>query len=205
MPLGVWEQAAIGLLIGMIPGLLLFEWLASPFSPGLWVLSEPFTRIFLTVSQFIRGRGVLTKRTTGEYEIGTYIPEDDKHGPAVRVSDSVIPVDPDNIRWGLFGKKPFGITWEPGTDLHERIAPTDGPDPLEPITDGGDEDGHKVNMAAAHRYLKGSNDPDAIDRTVEHAKAEYGGGSDAISDKAMAGLIIVMLILGSVTGYLMVA
>jgi len=44
----------IGLLIGSVFGITLFPWLASPFSPGLWKLSTPFTRIILTVSQFIR-------------------------------------------------------------------------------------------------------------------------------------------------------
>lgn len=200
MALGVWQQALLGLAIGFVPGLLLFPWLTSPFSPGLWKIATPFARIFMTVSQFLRGKGVLTKLKSGEYEIGTYIPESDG-GPAIRVSGREIPVDPDRIRWGLFGKKAFGVTWEPGTDLHERIASTDGPDPLAPVTDGGEET-MTVNMAAAHRYLKNTNNAHAISRTEEHAEAEYGGGDQRLSDKVMAGLIALMMVLGSATAYL---
>lgn len=202
MALGLWAQAAIGLLAGFIPGFLLFLWLASPFAPGLWKLTEPLTRVFMTVSQFIRGAGVLVHRATGEYEIGTYIPEADG-GPAVQLSDRVLSLDAESIRWGLFGKKRFGITWEPGTEFHERISA--GPDA---VADGGEEwfgGGLPVDMGAAHRFLEGVNDADAISRTEEHAKAKYGGGSDVLSDKAMAGLITLMLVLGSATGFMMMA
>lgn len=196
MALGIWAQALLGALIGFVPGFLLFEWLASPMGPGLWKLSTPFSRIFLTVSQFLRGKGVLIKLKSGEYEIGTYIPESAEEGPAVQVEGRTVPVDPDNIRWGLFGKKPFGLTWEPGTDLHERAAGTGV------AADGGEEK-QEINMAAVHRYLEGVNDSAAITRTEQHAKAEYGGGDDRITDKVMAGLIMAMLLLGSGSAYFM--
>jgi len=196
--MSIWMQALAGLLVGIIPGFLLFEWLASPFGPGLWKLATPFTRIFLTVSQFIRGKGVLVKRATDEYELGSYIPESEG-GPAVQLSDKRLSVDPDNIRWGLFGKKGFGLTWEPGTSLHSRVS--DGQATGSTATDGG-LDRLKINMAAVHRYLRGSNESEAIDRTEEHAKAEYGGGSTGMSDTVMAVLIIVMLLLGAATGFM---
>lgn len=195
MALSMWAQAGIGLLVGLIPGLLLFEWLASPLGLPLWKLTEPFARIFMTVSQFIRGAGVVVKTKEGNYEIGTYLPDKEE----VQLSDRTIEVDADNLRWGLFGRKPFGITWEPGTDFHNRIANVD-----ELVPDGGDTN-LSINMGAAHRRLEGANDADAISRTEEHAKAEHGGGSDAFSDAVMAGLIILMLLMGSGTAYLMVA
>ncbi|MGK7297337.1 MAG: hypothetical protein ACNS61_16190, partial [Candidatus Wenzhouxiangella sp. M2_3B_020] len=181
------------------PGLLLFEFLASPFAPGLWKLTEPLARVFMTVSQFLRGKGVLVKRAAGHYEIGTYVPPEDG-GPAVQLSDSVLELDGNQLRWGLFGRKAFGITWEPGTPFHERIAAAD---PL--VADGGDDEGLRVNVCAADRLLEGVNDDDGITRTEEHAKAEYGGGQDVLSDKVMAGLIALMLVLGSASAYLMVA
>jgi len=196
--MNIWMQAVLGLLVGILPGFLLFEWLASPFGPGLWKLATPFTRVFLTVSQFIRGKGVLVKRATDEYEIGTYVTES-AGGPAIQLSDRRMNVEPENITWGLFGKKGFGLTWEPGTTLHERVSDTQTPGLT--ATDGG-IDRLKINMAAVHRYLRGSNESDAIDRTEEHAKAEYGGGSTGMSDTTMAILIIVMLLLGAATGFM---
>lgn len=189
--MNLWVIAVITAFIGFLPGVLLFPWLASPLGPGLWKLATPFTRIFLTVSQFIRKRGVLVKTKEGYYEIGTYV-EDGEDAHAV-LSDRTVPIDPDNLRWGLFGKKPFGITWEAGTDLHQRIT-------NDTATDGG---GYSVNVGALHRYLRGANDPDAITRTEEKAKAEHGMGSGQISDLVMGVLIVVLLLLGSFTTYLM--
>lgn len=197
--LGIWTQAIVGLLVGSLFGLMLFPWLASPFGPSLWKLSTPFTRIFLTVSQFIRGNGVLVKTRDGTYEIGTYIPEEQETGPAVQLSNRTVEIDPDRIQWGLFGKKPFGLTWEPGTPLHTRVS--DGQTQDVTATDGGFSP-LNINMAAVHRYLRGANESDAIDRTEEHAKAEFGGGDTGFSDKLMAGMIMLMLILGSLTSYL---
>jgi len=188
----------IGLLIGTVFGITLFPWLASPFSPGLWKLSTPFTRIMLTVSQFIRGQGVLVKTKDGEYQMGTYIPEA-KGGPAVQLDDRTIEADPDRIEWGLFGKKPFGLTWEPGTPLHRRASDTQTPDAT--LADGGLEK-LKLNMAAVHRHLRGTNESDAIDRTEEHAKAEFGGGDSGFSDTLMAVLVMLMLLMGALTSLL---
>jgi hypothetical protein len=153
----------------------------------------------LTVSQFIRGNGVLVKTRDGTYEIGTYVPENKADGPAVQLSDRQIEIDPHRIEWGLFGKKPFGLTWEPGTPLHERVSGTQTRG--ETLADGGFNT-LNINMAAVHRYLRGSNESDAIDRTEEHAKAEHGGGDQGIPDKYMALAITMMLLLGSLTGYL---
>lgn len=184
---GIWLWAIVGLVAGVIPGILLFPWLASPFGPPLWKVATPFSRIFLTVSQFIRGRGVLVKRSKGSYEIGTYLPDQE----AVQLTDGTMDITADTTRWGLFGKKAFGVTWEPGTDLHNRIAQDNA-------TDGG---GLAVNMGAAHRTLKGANEADPISRTEESAKAEHGGGDEALGDKAMVALIIMMLLLGSFTSW----
>lgn len=189
----LWGQVAIALLAGAIPGVVLIPALASPFGPPLGPLSAPLARVLLTVGQFIRGAGVLVKRASGEYEIGTWIPAEDG-GPAVQLSDRRLPVDPDRITWGLFGKKRFGITWEPGTELHERAA----------LTDPADDGDFAVDMGAVHRYLRGANEMQPIDRTEEHAAAEYGGGDDKMSDRVMAVLVIVMLLLGTATGYVMV-
>jgi len=183
------------MFVGIIPGLLLFKWLASPFGPSLWVLTTPFSRVFLTLSQYLRGKGVLVKRTSGEYEIGTYI---EGETPYIQLSDTTMEVDADNLVWGLFGKQDFGLTWEPGTDLH-RLVMEDDVDPLA----YAEKDTPAINMAAVHRFLDGANEADAITRTEEHSKAEYGGGETKMSDRAMAGLIILMLILGTATSYLM--
>lgn len=197
--MNIWMQAAIAVFVGLIPGLTLFIWLASPFGPPTWVLTEPFTRIFMTVSQFLRGKGVLVKCRDDKYRLGMYT-ETDRGDPVALVEGREIPLDEDSLVWGLFGKKPFGVTWEAGTSLHQRIrADADG----EAMTDGGE--GLAVNIAAAHRYFEGCNDADAISRTEEHAKAEYGGGETALSDKQMAGLIALMMLLGSVTSWFMVA
>jgi len=194
--MGTLTTGLIAMLIGILPGLLLFEWIASPFGPSLWVLTTPFTRVFLTLSQFIRGKGVLVKRESGEYEIGTYVNPADAES-YIQLSDTTLPVDADNLVWGLFGKRDFGMTWEPGTDLHDLIA--GDTDPLA-YPDGGEM---TINMAALHRYLDGTNEADAITRTEEHSKAEYGGGSDGISEKAMAGLVILMILMGTMTSYFM--
>lgn len=190
MIFGLWGWAILAGVVGMIPGLLFFPWIASPVGPGLWILSAPIARVFLTISQYIRGAGVLVKRASGEYEIGTYLPERE----LVQLTDRKLAVDGKQTRWGLFGKKRFGITWEPGTDLHERIKRDDTP------TDGG---GWPVNMGAAHRFLEGTNDADAITRTEEKAKAKYGGGDKTLSDLTMVALIVMMLLLGSLTSYMM--
>lgn len=191
--MNLWMLAAIGLAVGFVPGLIMFPWFASPIPPGLWKLSTPFTRIFLTVSQFLRQRGVLVKTKEGYYEHGTYI-EENGHARAV-LSDRTVPLDKDKLHWGLFGKKPFTVTWEPGTELHERIR-VDSPD----VADGG---GYTVDMGAAHRILRGVNDGDAITRTEEKAKAEYGGGSDSLGDLTMMLLIGFMAVLGSLTTWFM--
>jgi len=182
--------ALVAFMVGLLPGLFLFPWLRSPFAPGLWKLATPMTRVLLTVAQFLRGKGIMVKKANGRYEIGKY---DEENQEAV-LSDKRVPVDPERTKWGLFGKKPFGITWEKGTDLHKRVSENAAPD-------GGDDGGEYINMAAAHRILRGANESDAIDRTEEHAKAEYGGGSDGISDMGMAILIGVMLLLGSATAW----
>lgn len=188
---GMWGYAAIGLLAGIIPGLLLFPWLASPFNliPYFSKIAAPFTRVFLTVSQFIRGAGVLVKRSNGSYEIGTYLPDKE----VVQLSDRTMALDAEQTRWGLFGKKAFGVTWESGTDLHNRIA-------RDEATDGGEL---AIDMGAAHRAMEGSNDADAISRTEEKAKAEHGGGDETLGDKAMVGLLILMVLLGSFTSWFM--
>ena len=191
-----WIQALIAVLVGLVPGFTLFLWLASPFSPGVWIFREPFARIFMTVSQFIRGKGVLVKTRDDKYRIGTYA-KDEYDDPVAVVGDREIPLDGEHLVWGLFGKKPFGVTWEEGTSLHQRIE-----EHGDAMTDGGD--GLPINIAAAHRYLEGTNDADAITRTEEHAKAEYGGGDTALTDKQMAGLIALMMLLGSVTSFFMV-
>jgi hypothetical protein len=185
-----WTWALVAFLIGVLPGLFFFPWIRSPFAPGLWKLSTPMARVLLTVAQFLRGRGIMVKRANGRYEIGKY---DEENQEAI-LSDKRVPVDPERTKWGLFGKKPFGITWEKGTDLHNRVSEN-----VE--TDGGDGDGEYINMAAVHRILRGANDADAITRTEEHAKAEYGGGTSGISDLGMAILIMVMLLLGSATAW----
>lgn len=196
----LWTIAYIALVVGFLPGLLLFPWIASPFGPGLWVLSDAVTRIHFTISQIIRKAGVLVKRSSNEYEHATYLPEE---GAALCADGAKIPVDDDRTSWGLFGKRRLGLTWEPGTDLHERVRADrsyDG-DP-ESVTDGG-EDELAVNMDAAHRYFEGANDADVISRTEEKAEAEYGGGGDELSGLAMAMLIAFMLFLGSMTTFLM--
>jgi len=181
----------IATVIGFLPGLLFFQWLASPMGPGLSVFSPLFARIFLTVSQFIRGKGVLVRRGNGRYEMGTYIPEEN----AVQLTDKKLPLDADELEWRIFGKKPFAITWEPGTELHQLIAHD------EPLSADGGE--YEINMGAAHRHFRGANDSEAINRTEEHAKAKYGGGSDGLSDRLMVFLIIIMLLLGTLTGFVM--
>lgn len=188
----LWILAIIALLIGFLPGATLFPWLASPFGPGLWILSEPFARIHLTISQFIRrDGGVLVKRESDDYEIGTYLPD----AGEVVLSDTRLPVDPDDISWGLFGKRPFGMTWEPGTTLHKRITREADPD------EGA---GLPVNIGAAHRFVEGANDADVITRTENKAKAEYGGGNQGLSGLVMAVLVGAMLVMGSFTAWFMV-
>jgi len=184
----MWTIALLALAVGFIPGVLLFPWLASPFGPGLSILSEPFARIHLTISQVIRRAGVLVKRRSGEYEFGTYLEE----SGTVVLSDARLEVDAEETNWGLFGKRPLGLTWEKGTPLHRRVKSR------AEDTDVG------VNMAAAHRYLRGSNHGDAIFRTEEKAEAEYGGGGDGITGMTMGLLIGLMLVLGGLTAGLMV-
>lgn len=191
--MGLWTQAAIGLLVGLLPGLLLLKFLASPLCPRIPILSTILARVLLTVSQFIRGQGVLVKRDTGEYEIGTYVNDIDGKS-AVKVSDKLIKVDSNSLTWGLFGKKNFGLTWEPGTELHQRMRTG------ERKTDGGK--GYEINMAAAHRYLKGSNESQAIDRTKEHAEAQFGGGNQGLGTKLKIAYVVLMLILGVATTFL---
>ncbi len=156
------------------------------------MLDEPFARIHLTISQFIRRAGVLVKRASNDYELGTYLPDSEE----VLLSDTRLPVDADQTSWGLFGKRKFGVTWEFGTDLHRRITPAD-----EAVaTDGGGD--RTVNVAAAHRYFRGANDADVISRTEESAEAEYGGGEE-LSTTVMGLLVALMLFLGSMTTWLM--
>lgn len=187
-----WTVAALAVIAGFVPGVLLFPWITSPFGPGLLMLDEPFARIHFTISQFIRRAGVLVKRSSNEYEIGTYLPDDDE----VLLSDTRLPVDEDRLSWGLFGKRKFGVTSELGTDFWRRITPRgEGM-----AADGGDE--VTVNVAAAHRQLRGANDADVISRTEEAAEAEYGGGEE-LSTSVMGLLVGLMLVLGSMTAWVM--
>jgi len=179
--------ALIGLAVGFLPGVLLFPWLASPFGPGLSILSEPFVRIHLTISQVIRRAGVLVKRQSGEYEFGTYLDDG-----TVVLSDARLEIDDEKTNWGLFGKRPLGLTWEEGTPFHRRIKTH------------VDDAEVGVNMAAAHRYLRGSNHGNAIFRTEEKAEAEHGGGGDGITGVTMALLVGLMLVLGTLTAGLMI-
>ena len=186
MSLLLWAFAA--LILGLIPGLLLFPAAASPFMPGLWILNAPFARIFHTIAQVIRGRGVLVKRKDGTYEAGIYDPDAEQ---AV-LSDTTLPMDSDRLRWALFGKRPLAVTWEPGTELHERMARADA-----------DADGLPIDMGAAHRYLRGTNDADAISRTKEAAEAKYGGGNDGLGELGAAAVIGGLAVLGALTTWLM--
>jgi len=174
----------IALFVGLLPGLFFFEWAASPFGPGIPLMNTNFGRLFLTLSQFLRGRGVLVKRNTGRYELGTFIPETN----AVQLSDRTLSVSEKDLRWRIFGKKPFAVTWEEETDIHELAM----------------EDSHDINMGAVHRHLEGSNDDDAINRTEEHSKAEFGGGEQEIPQKIMIGLIILLMMMGVITAVLLV-
>lgn len=189
---GIWMQAAIATLAGLIPGLLLFEWAASPFG-GLWKASPMFSRLILTVSQFLRGTGVLVKRASGRYELGTYLEEEGR----VQLKGETLPVEEGRTSWGLFGRKRLGVTWEPGTDLHERAMVDEG----DASADGG---GWTINMAAVHRYLEGTNDSDAITRTEEHSKAEHDGNDQGISQLVMALLVMVNMLLGAATAWFMI-
>lgn len=189
----LWKIAFIATIIGFVPGVTLFPWLTSPFGPGLWLLSEPFARIHLTISQFIRRAGVLVKRSSNEYEIGTYLPES---GEAL-LSDGRVDVDEDRTSWALFGKRRFGVTSELGTDLYERFKATDSGSA---VADGGDE--VRVNLNAAHRYMEGSNEIEAISRTKEAAEAQFGGGEE-LGTLTMGILVGLMLLLGSFTAMLM--
>jgi hypothetical protein len=191
-----WAVAYFALIIGAIPGLTLFPWITSPFGPGLWMLSEPFARIHLTISQFIRRVGVLVKRASNNYEIGVYL-EDEQEAV---MSDGRVPIDEERTSWGLFGKRKFGVTASKDTDFYQRVrCDTTG---VGVVADGG-EDVFAVNMAAVHRYFEGANDSDAISRTEEKAEAEYGGGSEELSGTAMGLLIGLMLLMGSMTTYVM--
>jgi hypothetical protein len=188
----LWLLAIVGLLLGLLPGLAMMPLFASPLFPmGLWVLSDPFARIQLTISQVIRrDGGVLVKRAAGRYEIGTYLPESDE----VLLEDTRIKIDASKLNWGLFGKRRFAATWEEGTDVHEQIR----------VDDDSADDEIKVNMGALHRMFQGSNNADVISRTEEQAEAEYGGGDQGISETAMAVLVAVMLVLGALTTGLMI-
>lgn len=180
--------AAVAMVIGIVPGLVMFPALASPFVPvGLWVLRTPFAKVFHTLAQVIRGQGVLVKRADGRYETGIYDPEREQ----VCLGDTWLDVDSERLRWALFGKRPFGVTWEPGTDLHERIRRE------------GDGPGLAVNMGALHRFLRGANEADAITRTEEASKANYGGGDEEIGFLVMSVLVLLSAILGSLTSYIM--
>jgi hypothetical protein len=174
---------------------LLFPWFASPFGPGLWIAAEPFARILLTASQMVRGRGVLVRRATGEFEFGTYL--DDTH--AVQLSDTQLALAPeDDLEWGWFGKRRLGLTWEHGTDFHRMIRDTDNT-----RADGGESDAISVDIGTAHRMLKGTNNADVISRVEENAEAEYGGDNTTLSGIVMALLVGLMLVLGSLTGIIM--
>lgn len=181
--------AVIVMVVGIIPGLFLFPALASPFVPaGLWILSTPFAKVFHTIAQVIRGAGVLVKRKSGVYETGIY----DADREQVYLGDRWLDVDTDRLRWALFGKRRFGVTWEEGTDFHDRIR-----------RDADGTEGVAVNMGAAHRFLRGTNDADAITRTEEASKANYGGGDEELSFLVMAALLLFSAMLGSFTSYVM--
>jgi hypothetical protein len=189
-----WVIGIVAMLAGIIPGVTFVIWWASPFAPGAWKLAEPVARLLFTLSQYIRGKGILVKLKDDTYRIGTYVEEEDG-GPAVAVDGRQIDLDGEEITWRLLGRKPFGVTWEPGTMLHQIIEGG------EAATDGG---GYPVDLGAFHRHLEGTNSSEAIDRTQEHAKAEFGGGSTKLGDWTMVALIVFMMILGTLTSYLMV-
>jgi len=177
--------AIIPMLIGILLGLGLFPLFASPFGPGLWKAAPLFSRIFHTVAQVIRKQGVLVKRAANHYELGIYDDGD------VYLSDGWHSdmIDTEKTRWALFGKRPLGVTWELGTDLHRQVSDLDSH--------------HTIDMGAVHRYLRGANEADAISRTEQAAAAEYGGGDDGISTILMAVLIGAMAVMGSLTTYVM--
>jgi hypothetical protein len=157
----------------------------------------------MTISQVIRGRGAIVRRQDGSYEHGTYDPK----RSCVQLSDTTVPVDNNDLSWGLFGKRPLTLTWEAGTDIHERVR-TDSTEPgLVPVTDGGahrlrDRD-LEIDMGAAHRLLRGVNESDEISRTEEKAEAEYGGAGDDLDGVLMGVLVGVMLVLGTLTTFMM--
>jgi len=176
---------------GFVLGVTLFPWAASPAGFGIPLMNTAFGRIFLTISQIIRGKGVLVKRSDNQYEIGTY---DEEREVIVLDDGEMQGFDADNTRWRLFGKRPFAVTWQPGTDFHQRIQ-HDEP------TDGG---GLPINMGAAHRLLEGTNEDTAINRTKEHAQAAFGGHDTGLGQLTMAILVGVMVVLGSLTTWIMI-
>jgi len=180
--------AFVAMVVGIGFGLALFPWAVSPMpGPGFKYAGGLFARIFHTIAQVIRGAGVLVKRSDNIYEIGGYY---DATGE-VYLSDGWYMIDGDTTRWGLFGKRPFGITWEEGTDLHRRVQRDDS------------DSAHDINMGAVHRYLRGANEGDDIERAKEKAEAEYSGGSQGLSQLMMAVLIILMVLLGAFTTWFM--
>jgi len=180
--------AGIAMVVGLGFGLALFPWAMSPMpGPGFKYAGGMFARIFHTIAQVIRGEGVLVKRNDNTYEIGQY---DDDRGQ-VRVSDTWLDIDADKTRWGLFGKRPFGLTWEQGTDLHERVQREDSDDP------------HDINMGAVHRFLQGTNEAEDLHRAEDKAEAEYSGGSQGLSQLMMAVLIMFMVLMGAITTWFM--
>jgi len=202
----LWRYGLLAFGLGVLPALAFFPWITSPFSPGLWVLSAPFARIHLTLSQVIRKAGVLVKRSSNNYELATY----DADSEEAVVSDGRVPIDESSTRWGLFGKRKLGLTWELGTDIHERIragepedapAVSNGATPRETAADG--RGSVPVSLNAAHRLFRGVNEAETITRTKEQAEAEHGGGEDGLDGLMMAGLVMMMLLLGSATTYFM--
>lgn len=179
--------ALVPMLAGILLGLFLFPIFASPFGPGLWILAPMFARIFHTVAQVIRKQGILVKRSMNNYEFGIY--DSEKNAVYLDGDWREDLLDADQTRWALFGKRPLGVTWELGTDLHQKVRQDD---PLD------------IDMGAVHRYLRGVNESDAITRTEEKAKAEHGGGSDGFSAVVMVVGIVLMIMLGVLTTFFMV-
>lgn len=194
----IWGIALIAMVLGFIPGILLFPWVTSPFGPGLWVLSGPFARIHYTISQVIRRQGVLVKRASDEYEHATYLPDEEV---ALCADGTRISIDEGRTTWGWFGKRRLGVTWEFGTSFYDRITAAPEDDSGEAAADGSG--GRRVSLNAAHRMLRGVNEADVISRTEEKAEAEYGGGGSELGGLTMAMLVALMLLLGSFTTFFM--
>lgn len=190
---GIWSTLAV--VIGLFIGIFMLPAMGTPFVPSpprLGGFQSLFMRVYFTISSMALGPNVLYERANGAYARVRATIDGDTVRFTVDGDEHVF--DGASHRLVQFGKRPLGLAWSKDHPIFRRIVKETGIE-----TDGG-QPATLVDMGQLHRLLRGAGDHTAINETVKEARNKHGGGDQGLSQAVLMISVVVMVMLGFLTG-----